>query len=332
MGASGSGGSAGTAGTGGGGGSGGTPDGGDAGVTARFRGGPCVASPESRTVEVFARGDNQQIYRRVIAGTDVGSWAALGDLDATIIDNRSDLDCGGNATSIHLAALGTQPSGSLLHAVGFGTTYNPFVHELTDYVFIPSPSVAVGFSDYLLVGLMPAYVHATNNYGTSGVDLVPTNATSFPWSGVDAAKLSTRSSVSNFLAAFDSTSQLTLYEYRSQSGGAVWLEPVRFPPPLNAAYEHAPTICAWYEGTTTNVGQVHLVVTAGGELWHTSRSTDEASYPAWRRLAADGVTSAPDCAITADGALHVVALDATGGVILVHGAPTSLVVTDLGVY
>jgi hypothetical protein len=305
---------------------------GDAGVTTRYRGGPCIASPENTTVEVFARGNDQQIYRRVIAGADLGAWAALTDLDGTAVDNRSDLDCGGNATSIHIAALGTQPSGSFIHAIGFGTTYNDFARELTDYVFIPSPSVAVGFSDYLLAGITGAYVHVTNNYGTSAVDMLPENPTNFPWSGLDTAKLATRSSVSNYLAVFDATAQLVLYENRSQSGGAVWVAPVRFSPPQNNQYEHAPTICTFYEGSTTNEGHVHLAVTAGGKLWHTTRPLSGTSYPAWQLLADAGVSSAPDCVVTTDGVLHVVALDTTGGVLDVHGSAATFVVSELGTY
>jgi len=77
-------------------------------------------------VEVFGRGDDKKIYRRAIDGNALGSWAGLGSLDGTTIDSRSDLDCAGTADSIHIVAAGNNPTGSLLYAVGSGTTYGAF--------------------------------------------------------------------------------------------------------------------------------------------------------------------------------------------------------------
>jgi len=48
-----------------------------------FLGGPCVTSTGGTAVEIFGRGDDKKIYRRVIDGNALGSWAILGALDGT---------------------------------------------------------------------------------------------------------------------------------------------------------------------------------------------------------------------------------------------------------
>src|SRR6266545_5853892 len=103
---------------------------GSAGSNAAFSGGPCVTSTDSISVETFARGVDQRIHRRVFSNARWGAWADIQGLDATSIDARSDLDCAAVSDAVHLVASGTKPVGAILHAFGFGTSYNPFLREL----------------------------------------------------------------------------------------------------------------------------------------------------------------------------------------------------------
>src|SRR6478736_8837370 len=168
-----------------------------------FLGGPCVTSTGSTGVETFGRGDDKKIYRRVINGNALGSWAALGTLDGTAIDSRSDLDCAGTADTIHIVAVGNNPTGALLSTTGSGTTYPAFARVLSQQVFLPSASVAVVSSAYRwLAGLTTSSLYTEGSDGTSKI---PTNLQNLPFSGLDTA-FSSGSSVSHYyLAVFDST-------------------------------------------------------------------------------------------------------------------------------
>ena len=338
--AGGTGGSGGTAGSGGdtgtGGSSGNAGQAGAGGATGsnRVRGAPCVVSPDGTNAEVLARGSDQRIYRRVVGDADAGSWAPLADLDGTAIDNRSDLACSSSDTTVHLVVLSTQPAGALVHATGLGTTYNPFARELDSMTFRPSPSVAARTSDYLLAGVNSAgYLQAVLTDGATATDLVPTHPLNLPLSSASVAALGTRSSVHQLLAIVDSTAQVALYEWVSQSGGASWKEPVVFAPPPQQQYEHAPGICTWYAGSLTSETRVHLVMVAGERLWHSVRqpNTSEPFSP-WERVADVAVSSTPNCVVTEDGVLHIVALDAAGAVTHFSDSSGNFSVTDLGAY
>ena len=130
-------------------GGGGSANGGSSPV---FVGGPCVATPTQDAIEVFGRNSDGHIYRRAYDGMNWGSWDSLVGLDGDMIDARSDLDCSATSTGVHIVASGLNPTGALLHAFGFGTSYNPFVRELSQFAFKPSPAIAVESDDHLFLG------------------------------------------------------------------------------------------------------------------------------------------------------------------------------------
>ncbi|HKO53357.1 MAG TPA: hypothetical protein VJV79_36865 [Polyangiaceae bacterium] len=294
-----------------------------------FLGGPCVTSTGGTGVEVFGKGDDKKIYRRAIDGNALGSWAVLAGLDGTAIDSRSDLDCAGNADSIHIVAVGNNPTGALLSAAGFGTTYGAFARALPQRVFLPSATVAVvGSGYYWLSGLTTSSV-----YG-EGLDplprvLVPTNLQNLPWTGLDSAYLSGSSVSYYYLATFDSTAQLAVYILQFTQGGPVWLTPRVLPPPTGKQYERTPTICGYRSSDVTL--RVHLAATAGGQLWHAYSAGGEAPFSEWVLTGNQGgVTSAPDCATTSDGSVHIVALDSAAGVVKVSGSSGAFTTQQLG--
>jgi hypothetical protein len=278
-------------------------------------------------VEVFARGDDKKIYRRVVDGNALGSWAVLGALDGTAIDNRSDLDCAATASNINIVAVGNNPQGALLSASGLGTTYGAFARVLSQQLFLPSASVAVysGGSYYWLAGLTNSSVYAEQSDFAGAVPRVPNNLTNLPWSGLDTALLSGASVSWYYLATFDSTAQLAVYILQLTQGGAASLTPRVLPPPTGKQYERSPTICTWTSNQT-----VHLAVTAGGQLWHASSAGGEAPFSDWELISQVQVTSAPDCATTSDGSLHIVALDSAAGVVKISGSTGAFTTQPLG--
>jgi len=291
-----------------------------------FLGGPCVASTGSTGVDVFARGDDKKIYRRAIDGSVLGNWAPLNSLDGTAIDSRSDLDCAGGASNINIVAVGTNPPGTFLRTSGFGTTYGAFAPALTSQLFRPSASVAAAASgNYFLAALTTASVYAE---GPTATTTVPNNLQSLPWSGLDSAFL-TGSSVSwYYLAAFDSTAQLAIYILEQTQGGPQWLTPQLLSPPPGKSYERSPTICT-IGGSSSQ--PVHLAVTAGGQLWHAYSASAVAPFSAWELIDPQvNATSAPDCATTSNGSVHIVALDSSAGVVKISGSSGTFTTQRLG--
>jgi hypothetical protein len=283
-------------------------------------------------VEVFARGDDDQIYRRVVDGGDLGSWAVLGDLDGSIIDNRSDLDCAGNATDIHVVAVGNDPPGALLRAVGFGTTYNDFARVLEPQLFTPSASVAINSSGFhWLSGLTTSSIYAEDSGETARV---PNNLENLPFTGLDSERLEASSVSYYYLAVFDSVPQLAVYLLQTTQGGTIWRPTREFAPPPDTEFEYSPTICKWRHPDYPNTAELelHLAVTAGGRLWHAhSASYDDGPWSEWELVDEDlEVTSAPDCVSTPDGSIHIVALDRDGGVVVVSGSSEDFTTEHLG--
>jgi len=289
-----------------------------------FLGGPCVTRTGGTGVEVFGRGDDKKIYRRVIDGSALGSWAVLG------IDSRSDLDCAGGADSINIVAVGNNPQGALLRASGFGTTYGAFTRALAPNLFLPSASVATfaGSSYYWLAGLTTSSVYAENS---SATPKVPNNLQNLPWSGLDTALLEGPSVSWYYLATFDSTAQLAVYILQQTQGGPVWLTPRELAPPPGKQYDRSPTICTWNIGWEVGETTVHLAVIAGGQLWHAYSMGGEVPFSAWEPTDPQvQATSAPDCATTPDGSVHIVALDSAAGVVKVSGSSGAFTTQRLG--
>jgi len=288
-----------------------------------------VTSTGGTSVEVFARGDDKKIYRRVIDGNALGSWAVLGALDGTAIDSRSDLDCAGGADNIRIVAVGNNPQGALLSAAGSGTTYSTFDRALSPQLFVPSATVAwTAAMWYSLAGLTPSSVYGETSDPILSV-LVPTNLQNLPWSGLDSAYLGLNGVNFYYLATFDSTARLAVYIRQRDQGGSMWLTPRELPPPPGTQYERSPTICTW---SYQQGGMVHLAATAGGQLWHASSASGEGPFSDWELISNQvQVTSAPDCATTSDGTLHVVALEgAAAGVVKISGSTGAFTTQHLG--
>ena len=129
-------------------------------VASAFVNGPCVTVlpdvyPSAYTTAVvFGRGNDSKIHEKTnSSGAGWGAWAAL-SLDATVLDIRSDLDCGADSSdAIHLVATGTNPLGAFMHATGSGTTFNAFGREFPTLTFTtPGAAIAAyGGSNLLLV-------------------------------------------------------------------------------------------------------------------------------------------------------------------------------------
>ncbi len=305
-----------------------------------FRNGPCITSPDRTAIEIFARGKgDQRIYRRAINGRDTGKWEALTDLDGTLVDNRSDLDCTADTTATHLVALGNS-NGYLMHAVGSGTVFNQFQREpgYDSLELTPSVTRSRGSTSYDL-GVVSSqgasYVSVMPSHTDSDVVPIEANAIS---SAADVLFAPNAGSLQvKYTAAF--TRQNTIfalagYELIPAPVGSGWLTTVTMAPPdSNATYQYSPTICYRPMDRTGSVPPRTIVVVAGGRLWRSYAASGELDFGAWQPLSDANVTSAPDCVGTFDGWLHVVALGPLGTVLHVQldtlgGASVS----DLGGY
>ena len=87
-----------------------------------------------------------------------------------MIDARSDLDCSGSLTSVHIVASSLSPVGAVLHTFGLGTAYNPFVRELGNMTFGPSPSIAQEGDDHFELGMATASLFDINSSIPQGTD------------------------------------------------------------------------------------------------------------------------------------------------------------------
>jgi len=303
------------------------------------------------SVEIFAN-SGQRIYRRVVSGTNYGSWASLSGLDAKVIDVRSRLDCTANENMIHIVGTGSTSSptlGAYMHAMGYGTSYNPFTRELADGQWVPFTTFRPGVSiatctgnpdDRYVVGATnvlytyPVWVHMVSNntllFNMSGGTLY--DLASSP----DLAFQQTRENQHFSLVAFTNTGLLnyrdTINAYSPSSSQVV------VSAPSGTTYAHSPTVC----GLSRTASQAdpltyqrHLaVVGANGKLYHAPSTTADWSsitFDAWKAVGTvANAASAPDCVVTSDGTVHIVVLTATGTVVDVYGKSTSWTTKDLG--
>jgi hypothetical protein len=310
-------------------GAGGSATGGSAPI---FVGGPCVATPDHIAFEVFGRSSDAHIYRRAYDGTNWGTWSNLPALDATLIDARSDLDCSASGTSVHIVATGVNPVGALLHALGSGTTYNPFFRDLTSYAFGPGASIAdVDDSRYTLAALgggsaFPAIYEIGDTTMPKELTPISTQTDSFR-SAPDIAKQPSGASGLTFFAAFDYSGALAIYQHVISSGGASWAAPIKLSSPAGA-FAFSPAICV--EIGSFGIYSVNVAAVAGGQLWYARTSTITSPFSSWAPIAA-APASSPDCAVVgSDSIVHIVALSGAGTVLDVNGKGTSWVATDLG--
>jgi hypothetical protein len=291
--------------------------GGGAALMNRFRAGPCAHSPDYTNVEVFARGEDQRIYRKVIPASTSGAWVALTDLDGSMLDNRSDLDCSGGET-VYLAAMGDNPTGAFLRATGSGTTYNQFQRVLEGQTFIQSPSVCGTLVAATDSSGLATLENTINNPSTNFAPTLVNRLVSGPDLGSSSSPIST----TIHLVAFDASGQLAYYSETGTPTGTFWAAPLLIAPPTDRRYAYSPTVC-FTLGT-------HVVAVAGDRPWHAVNTGS--GFTDWEQMADIVVTSSPDCAGTSDGTIHVVARSETGSILYLHGTTGNFAATDLGVY
>jgi len=310
----------------------GTGANGAGGSVPAFVGGPCVVTIlGSANVEVFAR-TASAVFHRNFDGRTWSSWATLAGLDATLIDARSDLDCGASLDTIHIVAAGLNPVGALEHAFGFGTSYNPFGRELAPRLVTQSPSVALLsnraiYFGWAASGQSPGLVYAET--GSGGVDLTP--IPSLTNNFVSAADISPQLNAL-FFAAFDSDGKLAIYRHNMSSGGAMWIDSTKIESPGFFAF--GPSICA--ESGLSGSFSINVAAVTGHDLWFsgTDRASGWPQFSTWTKISSDAASS-PDCAVLRenpglDPIIHVVMLTSRGTVTDLVGNGTSWATTDLG--
>ena len=330
-------GASGQAGTGGGNGAGiagvgGSAIGGSGGSNPIFVGGPCVVTPDQTTVEVFGRASDGNIYRRAFDGRNWGGWAALGGLDGKLIDARSDLDCSASSETIHIVATGVSPPGALLHAFGFGTSYNPFARELSPMLVAQSPSVGLLTDNDLYLGwagrLQLAELYEFPAGMTANRYSPITSLTDDLVSGPDIALQSN----AVLVAAFDSQNRLAIYPFSRP--GTSWLDPLKLDSPAQT-FTFNPAICA--DNGYSGAFSINVAAVTGHDLWSagTPRNpTTPVQFSSWTAINSDAASS-PDCAVlranpNLEAIIHVVTLSSQGTIIDVQGNGTTWAVTELG--
>jgi hypothetical protein len=315
----------------GGAGTGGTPN--------SFIGSPCIVSPDYDTLVVFARGNDQRIYRRVFNGTSWNaSWAPIAGLDASVLDVRSDLDCGSTGTTTHIVATGTNPLGAFLRSVGFGTAFNPFVRDLASgspSTFQPGPAIATVADGnvFLLAANSPSGpVVAQLDGGPPATILSPITTAANPISGgPDIAWQSAPTASNTLFVSFDVTANLVFQRHVISAQPPRWEPPVTVAPPPAQAYEHSPTICVENPVVMGNL-DIMMFVVAGGRLFQTVATTGfPPQFAAWRQVHGDAARS-PDCAILRNRNAHAVTVNQAGAVVVVSGRGTTWMTTNLGVF
>ncbi len=312
-----------------------------------FISGPCATSPDLSSVEVFAS-SGQKIYRRVISGSSSGSWASIPALDATKLDARSDLDCSSNSNTVHIVASGASPTGSYMHATGFGTSYNAFTRELSTNS--PSTFGYIGVSiaawpnstdvTYQMAAVpasgMPSWVTFDGTtYGgyTPTVDYALTSAPDIAYqqgNGDNPNHAEMVAFTGNGMVYFDHTSGF----------GSGWQPNTYWLPPASATYSYSPTLCNHSDPTTSDYRRYTAAV-AGGKLYvaysqtdWTTASVDQTTFSAWELSGNSVPASSPDCVVTADNTLHIVILTSTGTIAHVYrtGVSGSWTTQDLGTF
>ena len=300
-----------------------------------FTSGPCAVSPNLSSVEVFAIGDDHHIHRRVLSGTTWGAWQDIAGLNGSLIDARSDLDCSANTNTIHIVATASSPAGAFMHATGFGTSYNQFSNEIPGSTFSMGVSIGVIQTDTsggyrraeVLVG-SPGIQDVTPGYtpGELSIPLVNQFVSS-----PDLAYQVGMNSSHTYLVGHDTSAQLALYHYVTSASPSSWWPPVLIAPPVTKTYSFSPTICT-ESNNTASVFTRHIAAVAGGKLWYSNEVGWGAGYSAWEQMGSVDVASSPDCTVTGDSTVHVVALSTAGTAVDVHGKSGSWTTTDLGVY
>jgi hypothetical protein len=304
-----------------------------------FINGPCVTSPDSSSIEIFAT-SGQKIYRRVLSGSSSGSWVSLANLDATKLDARSDLDCSSNSNTVHVVASGASPTGSYMHAFGFGTAFNPFVRELSantpstfGYIGVSIGAWTNGAEVTYQMAAVPASGTPTwvTFDGTTSGGYTPTVDYAMS-SAPDVAYQKGNGDNPNHAEMVAFTGNGMVYLDYESGYGSNWYQTYS-PAPDSTTYGYSPTVCNHSDPTTSDYRRYTAAV-AGGKLYSAYSGTDWSgtTFSAWT-LAGNAVpASSPDCVVTSDNTLHIVVLTSTGTIAHVYrtGVSGSWTTQDLG--
>jgi hypothetical protein len=282
------------------------------------------------TAVVFGRGSDVKIHENTNNGTSWGAWTTL-SLDATVLDVRSDLDCGSDSSdAIHLVATGSNPLGVFMHATGSGTTFNAFVREFPSQTFT-TPGAAIAFYPYSNLYMLGASGPLVDDV-SSGVytEITPiTNLVNTLTSSIDVTNVPPGGL--QILAAFDSSGQLATYgKFFPSSAPAYWASPELIQPPNGTTFSFSPTICG--DDGLMSDSVVHVVAVASGQVWDTwTPGWGGTAFSPWERIGTQAA-SAPDCTMMGDESVHVVVLNSVGHILDINGSPGSWATTDLGTF
>jgi hypothetical protein len=222
-----------------------------------------------------------------------------------------------------------------MHATGFGTSYNQFSDEIPGSTFSMGVSLGVIQTDTsgrykrgeVLAG-SPMIEDVTPGLPTSELLIPLVNQLT---SGPDVAYQAGTNSSHTHIVAYDTSAQLVHYHYVVSASPSSWWPAELVAPPVTKTYSFSPTICT-ESNFIASIFTRHLAAVAGGRLWY-SRAVDWLSnFSAWEQIGSIDVASSPDCTVTGDSTVHVVALSTAGTVVDVHGKSGSWTTTDLGVY
>lgn len=303
------------------------------GTPNSFVGGPCITSPDSTTsIQVFARGDDQQIWRAVASPSSSSGWALVDALDASALaaGDVYDLDCSthytGTASDTHVVAMSAMPVGRLLHAAGQGTSFSAFQQLPIVQTYSTGPSVSVYYEQYTVTVTDPPA--AGEIMGLTRLDINGTTLTVFTpdapvtetfTSGTDASWGFYGSGISIlWVVAFDGQGQLQLLNHYNGPPSSRWNPIEYYTSPAGQSFQYSPGVCV--RGQISALGgesRSYLVVTAGDRLWRAVNTGT--GYSGWQQISDVAVQSAPDCVVAPDGSVNVVALTSTGTVLYVHG-------------
>jgi hypothetical protein len=313
-------------------------------VKNQFINGPCVATPDFSAIEIYAT-SGQRIYRRVINGSNTGSWAVVSSLDAGKLDTRADLDCSASGSTVHIAATGNNPVGAPMHAFGTNGTYNQFVREASSQV--PStfniPGASVGAwqgsttdSRFQIAGAggNPAWYFIQDATNTTSL----TPSALFPMTSNPDIAIGNGSDAAHFMLVAFMNGQMVYHDYYF-GRGTNWMPSTMVDPPSGTSYSYAPTLCQVPPNTGGDYTR-HLGAIAGNKLYVARTDADWTSntgaigITAWATAGSLTPASSPDCVVTSDGTVHIVVLTSNGTIARVSrkGTTGSWTTQDLGAF
>lgn len=289
-------------------------------------------SPDSSVIEVLARGDDGRIHRAFKHGGTWEDWTTVSNLDPSVLDVLSDLDCDSNRGIARVVANGANPSGSIMQATGLGSAFNAFSRVLDASTFERGVSVTQlpTNTDYSLVAMSGPIPRGYSDSGSGSLTPFATEVGQSFSSAPDIIYKPVTNASFTFLVGYTSTTSLSLFRHilNGSYPNGNWGTPSTLGAPSGIAYEFSPTVCV--DEFSGNL-DVQIAAVAGGELHHTMTDTFNEPLASWENLGVK-VGSAPDCIKLADGSVHIIALSPSGHILDVNGISGSFSVDDLGTF